>query len=108
MSYHFALPVPVSRSAVENQIEALIAVLDALDGDADDTDCSDAEDDFADWSWMPGVGCPVADPGGGNVEDERQAGEGQDFYSLLPEYRIDQSLGPINEHAAFRAHQREI
>lgn len=72
MSYHFTLPVPVSRSVVESQIETLIALLDALDGDADleadgdEQDHNFAEDDFCDHSsnLFGHPGCPLADPGG--------------------------------------------
>ncbi|ASY44750.1 hypothetical protein CJD35_10045 [Sphingobium xenophagum] len=44
----------------------------------------DSDDDQDDWF-------------GGNVEDEPQAAEGQDYYRLLPVYGVDQTLGPLNE-----------
>lgn len=93
MSFHFALPAlprylrPEDRTAIEAQIEALIGLLDEVDGDPD------VEDD---------------DPAGGNVEDDRQQGEGQAYYRLPPEYRIDQSSGPVNEVAAVLAHRRDM
>jgi hypothetical protein len=49
----------------------VIRQLDELQGDPD-LEETDAEDSFA-LSWYAqghGAGCPVSDPGGGNVEDE--------------------------------------
>lgn len=76
-----------NREAIENEIERLIALLDAYDGDPD------LEDD---------------DPGGGNVEDEPQMGEGQEYYRLLPVYRIDQTLGPVNMKEGYRDWRRSM
>ncbi len=93
MSYNFVLPPvprylrPEDRFAIEEQIEALIALLDEDDGDPE------LEDD---------------DPAGGNVEDERQMGEGQEYYRLVPEYAADQTLGPLNEIEAYRQHRRDL
>lgn len=77
MSYPFTLPA-MTREAIENQIEVLIAFLDALDGDPD-CDEDDAEDAFG-FSMIAtcyylddGPGCAISDPGGGNCEDERSA-----------------------------------
>lgn len=76
-----------NRAAIEAEIERLISMLDDLDGDCD------IEED---------------DPAGGNVEDERQAAEGEEFFRLLPRYGLDQTLGPINELEAYGLHRREM
>ena len=77
----FALGVPAApRSAVEAVIERMIDALDTIDGDPDfqqdDGDSEDgnaSEDEFMEHGCDFGPGCPVADPGGGNAEDEYQA-----------------------------------
>lgn len=122
MSMHFHLPVasplswpPANRRAIEDQIEFLIAMLDAADGDPDredgDEDCCAASDDNARTfsHGRLGYDCQLQDPDaeeadwpGGNVEDEPQAAEGQDYYRLLPVYGVDQTLGPLNEIEAER------
>lgn len=51
-----------------------------------------------------GAGCPISDPGGGNVEDEPQMGSGQDYYPEKPRYGIDQSAGAINADVIRRRH----
>ena len=76
------------RRAIAAQIEALIAVLDAADGDCD------LEDD---------------DPAGGNPDD---VGEVPDWLPRfpLPVYGIDQRRGPTNAREHWRAqivHDRE-
>lgn len=128
MSMHFILPVPsllplppAKRRAIENQIELLIGLLDAADGDADleddDEDCCAAWDDGARMFSLGRIGydCQLQDPDaepdgddeeddwpGGNVDDEPQAAEGEDYYRLLPIYGVDQTLGPLNEIEAER------
>ena len=64
------------RPAIERLTEALIAGLDALDGDpdvelnGDELDGSMGEDDFHDQNanWRGEPGCPVADPDHGRGE----------------------------------------
>lgn len=68
-----SLPRPMLSRVVARAIERL----DAMDGDPDLEDATNAEDEGLTWlagrySSMNGAGCPVSDPGGGNVEDERQ------------------------------------
>ncbi len=72
-------PTIVGRRAVlAAVVEFLVNEIDLIDGDpdleanGDELDGSMGEDDFCfhsttDW----GAGCPVSDPGGGNVTDER-------------------------------------
>lgn len=95
--FHVAPPTP--RAAIERAIESLIDLLDLIDGDPDAEEV-DLEDSFgfsgnaqrliADlWN---GPGCPLMDPGGGNVEDEPQLEDGHSH----PAYGVDQSLGPDN------------
>ncbi len=59
--------------------------------DGDELDGSLAEDDFVDHCAVEGAGCPLADPGGGAVEDE---GEERDP-SHKPVYGVDQTKAPI-------------
>lgn len=58
----FALPFPLSRSALEDQIEAMIALLDAVDGDPDredsDEDCCGAHDDDPPYQHIDGFMLP--------------------------------------------------
>ncbi|MBV2148537.1 hypothetical protein KRZ98_09585 [Sphingobium sp. AS12] len=134
MSMHFPFPVasplpwsPANRRAIEDQIEFLIAMLDAADGDPDreddDEDCCAAWDDCARMFSLGRIGydIPLHDPDaepdsddeeddwpGGNVEDEPQAAEGQDYYRLLPVYGVDQTLGPLNEIDAERQRRRDM
>jgi hypothetical protein len=67
------------RNAVHDMIEMLIERLDLEDGDPD-LEETDAEDSFV-LSWyaskQSGPGCPISDPGGGNVEDGGEAEEGE-------------------------------
>ena len=63
------------RKAIERQIEALIALLDAIDGDPD------LEDDEL-------------------HDDPLDVGEEVDFYAMLPRYALDQTEGPINAREA--------
>ncbi len=122
MSIYFPLPVasllpwpPANRRAIEDQIELLIAMLDAVDGDPDkeddNEDCCAAWDDCAHMfsHGRLGYDCQLQDPDaepdsddeqddwfGGNVEDESQAAEGQDYYPHKPIYGIDQAIGMLN------------
>lgn len=72
-----------TREAIENQIEALIAFLDVLDGDPD------IEDD---------------DPAG----TEEDKGERREYYPLPPKYGLDQSEDPINLDEIMRDHNRRM
>lgn len=75
LSNPIPLPSRLVRSAIEDQIEALIAVLDMLDGDPDHEDDDPAgqsdEDGIntgARTFWAHGVshigpGCPISEPG---------------------------------------------
>lgn len=84
----FDLPATLGRAAAAREIgetiDALIALMDDLDGDPD------AEDD---------------DPAGGSAED---VGETEDWPIGMPEYGVDQTLGPTNQAAAQRAHYERI
>ncbi|ALR19027.1 hypothetical protein ATN00_00545 [Sphingobium baderi] len=75
------------RERLEGFVAIAIDLMDLMDGDPD------LEDD---------------DPAGGNVEDERQMAEGEDYYRLPPRYGIDQTKGPINEIEAYRQHRRDM
>jgi hypothetical protein len=55
-----------------------------------------------------GAGCSISDPGGGNVEDELQAGAGQDYYRMPPRYGVDQTLKPLNHIEILRQHNRDM
>lgn len=59
------------RILIEAAIETLIQILDAADPDTDFEELG-AEDSFQAHD-DDGAGCPVADCGGGNVEDEGEA-----------------------------------
>lgn len=63
---------PIDRKAIERQIEALIDLLDRIDGDPD------MEPDHEDF-------------------DDTDMGEPQNWMKTLPIYGIDQSEGPLNE-----------
>lgn len=63
-----------NRADLSSFIIVAIDLLDVADGDADLEDATGVEDAFESHVY-DGPGCPVADPGGGNVEDE---GEGID------------------------------
>lgn len=114
MSMHFPMPLtlalplpPMNRRAIEDQIELLIALLDATDGDPDlEEDCEDrcsaGEDDAALFSqgWM-GYDHFHFLPDENEEEDDAA---GDDCYRLLPLYGVDQSRGPLNHIEAERAH----
>ncbi len=72
-----ALP-PRDRKAIERQIEALIELLDTLDGDIELED-DELHDDMLD------------------------LGEGSDELATLPIYGTDQTRGPLNFLAAHKA-----
>lgn len=80
------------KEALASAVETLIAILDVLDGDpdielnGDELDHNEGEDEFINHR-CSGPGCPVSDPGGGNVEDEGQQGAGE----VMPIYGIDQT-----------------
>lgn len=112
------------RQKLEAFIEISIGLLDLIDGDpdeesadpdlelaGDEEDGSCAEDEegghIGRASYMDGPGCPISDPGGGNVEDEGEGideKEPTDHYATLPIYGPDQSLGPLNEAIAAQRH----
>lgn len=67
--------------------DAAIAILDQRAGDCD------LEDDD-----------PAGDPL--DISGEYQSDDGREILAMLPIYGADQTLGPINEAAALRAHYR--
>lgn len=77
-----ALPYPLSRRAIEDHIETLISVLDALDGE------TDLEDD---------------DPAGGSVDDEGEESLG---IWAKPIYGADQRRAARNIPAIEAEHLR--
>jgi len=106
------------RRSLEAFLSVAIDLLDTMDGDpdiernGDENDGSFAEDEYCAsfFGSFDGPGCPISDPGGGNVEDEgeeEEDGAGQ-IYATLPVYGVDQSVGPLNEAAAYRAHMEEM
>lgn len=70
---------PVDRAAIEARIEELIAFLDAQDGDCDLED--------------------------GDSDQDHDGREPPESYATLPVFGVDQSLGPVNEREAIRAHR---
>ena len=92
MGAHFKLTA-AHRSAIEEQVETLIALLDAMDGDVD----REAEEDV----------CSAHDDGCGlvMVNGERRWGSERDEEYLAPVYAADQSPGPINYPEASRIHR---
>lgn len=75
--------IAISRRAIEAEIERLIALLDAADGD------DDLEDDRED------------DPLDHGEEDESRG-------LILPIYDVDQSTGPVNERQMLRDHHERL
>jgi hypothetical protein len=66
--YGFSYPPHLPpRAAIEAAVETLVEVLNAMDGEADFEETG-AEDSFQSHD-ADGPGCPVADSGGGNVDD---------------------------------------
>ena len=119
MGIHTPLP-PHRRVAIEaeiamhlDRVEALIARLDLsepdsdLEASGDELDASYPEDVFGHLAMLGTAALEDAeddDPGGGNIEDERQAGDWQGVLATLPRYGSDQSRGPVNVQEANRAH----
>lgn len=75
--------VLANRQAIEDEIERLIGLLDLVDGDPD------REDD---------------DPAGDELDEGGEAPASHGVLATLPQYGLDQSLGPINYLEAERAH----
>jgi hypothetical protein len=68
------------RDEIADAVDALLAYLDAKQGDTD-LEETGIEDSFMLHAspFLPGgAGCPVADEGGGNVTDEPHDGDGDD------------------------------
>lgn len=87
----FVVPIalsPEERAAIEAEVDRLIAILDAVDGDCD------LEDDD-----------PAGDPLD-KGEDEEWRPEG--FVLPKPRYGEDQSEGPANEQEVSRAWRRHV
>lgn len=91
----------LSRPELGRLVQRMIDHMDAMDGDTDlgpngdELDGSMGEDDFCVHNtYMAGPGCPVSDPGGGNVEDEGQINE------------VAPYTGPIGVNAARAAAER--
>lgn len=87
-----ALPPRLLYRFVARAIERL----DELGGDPELEDATCAEDEGITWvaaNYSSGdyPGCPVGDPGGGNVDDR-----GGEQERCIPEYGIDQSLGSLS------------
>jgi hypothetical protein len=62
------------RKQLAGFIAVAIDLLDLADGDSDE-ECELVEDDFFEAHPYLGPGCPITDPGGGNVEDEGEPDE---------------------------------
>ena len=101
-----ALLANLDRSAIASAVEALVNLLDVLDGDpdaeanGDELDGNGAEDDFCDHNTplsLEGPGCPIADPdtaiddNGCDGDTDREPEDG----GLWPQYAEDQSAGPL-------------
>lgn len=71
----------LERAQLSRLVHRMIDRMDTIDGDADFEDATNAEDDFRLTGQVlslfgeRGPGCPLSDPGGGNVEDEGQTNE---------------------------------
>jgi hypothetical protein len=98
----------LDRGQIGAMIEALVDLLDIIDGDPDlepDGDeldgCDLAEDEFQQ-HLARGPGCPLSDPGGSGSFDH----DARDF--MTPAYGVDQSRGPVNELAASRAFLKNL
>lgn len=121
----------LSPDEIGEAIEALIARLDALDGDTD-VEITGTEDDFVQHP-TDGPGCPVSDPDSCSAHDDNlyrlfcdgapgdpddaedendreqvnEDGVG-DLSPLKPRYGVDQSLGPVNMREGYRAWQESF
>ena len=96
MGAHTRLMPPHRRMAIEGEIDTLLhrATLLIARLDRADEPFMDSEDD---------------DPAGDPLDKGEGEGHfGQGLYAVLPRYGIDQSRGPINEAAAYRAYQRDM
>lgn len=115
------------RHKLEAFIEVAIGLLDMIDGDPDleDDDAYEEDDpsgqtdeDGFNTSFdkvryttgSSGAGCPISDPGGGNIEDE---GQEEDWRPegvpiAKPIYGIDQSAQPTNMAGAYRQWRRDV
>lgn len=91
----------LSRPVLARLTERLLERLDEIDGDndvelnGDETDhCGTMEDEFYDHPRdnHANPGCPLSDPGGGDVGDEWEERDGM----FLPVYGADQSTGPVD------------
>lgn len=114
----YDLPVRLGRAGaareIGDMIDALIAFMDDLDGDPD-LEETDAEDSFAlsvkGLSSAAGAGCPISDPGGGNIEDEPHDAEedcclaGDDAVIAGPV--VDRGYW-LTKHRSFYPHGQEI
>ena len=112
---------PFNREAIENQIEALLCLLDEMDGDPDiedsDEDCCSAHDDRPDQAYFgfgPGDGYP-GDPEDAEEEEDvcaahddgcggiyvhghlRWGSEHDEPGVLVPIYGVDQTAAPLDK-----------
>lgn len=84
-----ALANPLSRQAIENAIETLVALLDTADPDpdvelnGDELDGNNSEDDFIDHEGHGLPGCPVSDPGEYAAPETAAKGQ-REFKRSLP------------------------
>lgn len=83
-----ALPYPLDRKAISDQIETLIGLLDAMDGDFD----LEPEEDY----------CVAGDDGCAPLilNGRTHWGSPDEAAVIVARYGIDQSLGPVNAEEA--------
>jgi hypothetical protein len=114
------------RKRISAKIEALVALLDLIDGDPDleppEEDCCEAADDCGSYGFgFLGRGVPFDLHGPGDPDDTEEddpleeddpagdpldLGEEEDWRGVLkPAWGIDQTCGPTNEAEARRAWQ---
>lgn len=104
------------REQLEGFVAVAIDLMDLADGDPDIEDGDAAEEDdpsgqcdedgvntsgglYAHGSRHDGPGCPISDPGGGNVTDEAELVDedgNEPFYRAKPVYGVDQTARPLN------------
>jgi hypothetical protein len=94
----FAFLVPDTREAIEAAVEALIARLDAEDGDTDLEQTNDEEDATPPCWWngretYAGPGCSISDTDFG-AEEQGEQDEAE--RGICPEYGVDQTKLPLN------------
>lgn len=93
-------PTLPSRETIEDEIERLIALLDALDGDPDLEECSDREeDDCDDPAWLErtnqtGAPCPADMRWGYRDREDDEMDEA--YYGLCRHSGVDQ-CAPVSE-----------